>query len=582
MSFNTTVGLDNQIWRSERACAANCAYLLLKMHGRECDYSDVEKRLVKENLSNAHDIKLVLQEHGLETTIFRTDMDRLSRADFPVIAHVEQSSALSETSGHFVLLIGFGDDMVEYYDGTTVERYRIRKSEFSKNWTGIAIVANAQRNWGSVWCVVVVGFFLGFALYYLRHKVIGRVRIVAAKLSAFIVLLLASNTPCTAQSIQEIAQSFERNYEKVSTLSMEATVVLDATELGNDVYFQDYGFLPGMVEKHHILYARDGRLFSRIVSPWLEIGNEVLSALDENEKANYSKALHIANEIWQTREMKSFGSMFCFDGNEFKRKSKLLQYTNENKDNFLIEIFDRKQIKTLIPRNPLDWHMYGFPMKSNADPSQGHAFLFGEGYGDPARIKVHGVDLISDMLCIKISIENSDVWICPKFGNMIMRRDMFYEGNLVFRVEMKSPLEISNGVWLAQNVTATTIAAKGMDKDERVGNPVCTKHYTIKKWSVNDRSHLDLLRVNTKAGDHVIDNTISLDKDSAEPVFYVHPADRKDLDSVIRKAQEASPTDPTFERSETPAVSALRRLAIVATILIVVFTVALWMRKRFR
>ncbi|MFN7291663.1 MAG: hypothetical protein ACK5T6_13830 [Pirellula sp.] len=88
--------------------------------------------------------------------------------------------------------------------------------------------------------------------------------------------------------------------------------------------------------------------------------------------------------------------------------------------------------------------------------------------------------------------------------------------------------------------------------------------------------------MNTKAGDHVIDNTISLDKDSAEPVFYVHPADRKDLDSVIRKAQEASPTDPTFERSETPAVSALRRLAIVATILIVVFTVALWMRKRFR
>ena len=226
LSFNTTVGRDNQIWRSERACAANCAYLLLKMHGRECDYTDVEKRLVKENLSNAYDIKLVLQEHGLETTIFRTDIDRLSRADFPLIAHVEQSSALSEISGHFVLLVGIGDEMVEYYDGTTVERFRIRKSEFSKNWTGIAIVANAPKNVGIVWCVVSVGFFLGFVLYCLRDMVIGRVRIVGTKFSAFIVLLLASNTSCPAQSVQEIAQSFERNYEKVSTLSMEATVVL--------------------------------------------------------------------------------------------------------------------------------------------------------------------------------------------------------------------------------------------------------------------------------------------------------------------------------------------------------------------
>lgn len=156
-----TVSPDDS-WRTERKCGLNCAYLMLSAFGVDADY-----KLMSETLPISHDgsslsaISRTLQEYGLNNSMVRLTPHELSAAQLPVIAHLEPSEislSSDQPVGHFVLVahISPRTGVVTYIDGTTAILSERPLSEFSRNWSGAAIVKRP-----SVWMRIVLPLGVG-------------------------------------------------------------------------------------------------------------------------------------------------------------------------------------------------------------------------------------------------------------------------------------------------------------------------------------------------------------------------------------------------------------------------------------
>jgi hypothetical protein len=133
---------ENAIWRSNRACGANCLYLVLRSKGVDADYSDVQHRLVKKELSSLHDLREVARQYGVELVLCKLTPNGLRATPFPVILHLESILPTGVSRNHFIAVLGLegkeGSENVAYMDGTTGEIVKKSKEKLLKDWTGFA------------------------------------------------------------------------------------------------------------------------------------------------------------------------------------------------------------------------------------------------------------------------------------------------------------------------------------------------------------------------------------------------------------------------------------------------------------
>lgn len=139
------------VWRTQNKCGVNCTYIVAKLNSCNISYNTIEDSLpVRHNGSSLLDIKHLLEEKGLECSAIKTDPVHLGQCEPPIIVHWEEDSA---TSGHFVVITFIGRGWLEYIDGTTAALSVISLADFSKKWTGYAMLV---RRKSSVWMWIAI------------------------------------------------------------------------------------------------------------------------------------------------------------------------------------------------------------------------------------------------------------------------------------------------------------------------------------------------------------------------------------------------------------------------------------------
>jgi ABC-type bacteriocin/lantibiotic exporter with double-glycine peptidase domain len=134
------------LWRSERACALNSLYMLLKLEDLVADYVTLRQRLLKEELSSLNDIALSAAAMGIDVQVAKSTPFGLRSLNRPAVVHLEAVSLDGTEHGHFVVVTAFDDDGVSYVDGTTAEPMQISVAEFERQWSGyLAFIRPTQR-----------------------------------------------------------------------------------------------------------------------------------------------------------------------------------------------------------------------------------------------------------------------------------------------------------------------------------------------------------------------------------------------------------------------------------------------------
>jgi ABC-type bacteriocin/lantibiotic exporter with double-glycine peptidase domain len=114
------------------------------------------------------DIRLFLEKNGLDCIVIKTDPAHIGDQRLPLIAHWEEEK---DRSGHYVVVTAVGKDWVEYIDGTTAAISVLTLADFSKRWTGYAmIVAPRAMLWTWIGALCVLDALAMFVALLVRWK----------------------------------------------------------------------------------------------------------------------------------------------------------------------------------------------------------------------------------------------------------------------------------------------------------------------------------------------------------------------------------------------------------------------------
>lgn len=162
------------IWRTVNRCPINSLYIVLRMHGRPVDYRQLEQDIpISERGSSLVHLRDSANRYGLNALIVRETPNELPHYDLPVIAHWEEEK---ESTGHYVVVTAATDTWVEYIDGGTAMINVMPMNEFSKRWTGYAVVFQRRTSWHAVFlsCVGLGVLVILFGILDLRHRTRNR------------------------------------------------------------------------------------------------------------------------------------------------------------------------------------------------------------------------------------------------------------------------------------------------------------------------------------------------------------------------------------------------------------------------
>ena len=149
------------VWRADRTCALNCAYLMLRCYDKPADYLEMENELIRQEMSSVYDIKTAVGRRGLKLAIASLTPKELRSIPLPAIAHWEVANLHGRTAGHFVVVVATDEANVTYVDGTAAETMNVTWRDFQRKWTGV--VAYRQASAPRTYAIVVLATLLGLA-----------------------------------------------------------------------------------------------------------------------------------------------------------------------------------------------------------------------------------------------------------------------------------------------------------------------------------------------------------------------------------------------------------------------------------
>jgi hypothetical protein len=130
-----------EIWRSTRVCGVNCLYILLRISGKDVDYSQLcDSSLTDTKYNSLAELAESAQGYDLRVQCYQLSPDQLRRSPMPLIAHLDQQSVKGQTRGHFILVLATSTNRVTYVDGTTAQIKSVDWAKFQKEWSGSALV----------------------------------------------------------------------------------------------------------------------------------------------------------------------------------------------------------------------------------------------------------------------------------------------------------------------------------------------------------------------------------------------------------------------------------------------------------
>jgi hypothetical protein len=152
-------GKDPAFWRVAYRCGPNALYVYLRLRGHAVAYDDVLNSLpIGEYGTTLADLQRVAGEHGVRSAVIRATPETLASL-LPAVVHTEEKSRVT---GHYSVVVGMSKDEVVMIDGTTASTTVVPLSEFTKDWSGYALVPDRGfppwiRSIGEIVAAVVLG-----------------------------------------------------------------------------------------------------------------------------------------------------------------------------------------------------------------------------------------------------------------------------------------------------------------------------------------------------------------------------------------------------------------------------------------
>lgn len=554
------------IWRSERVCGVNCAYLLLKHNGVKADYRALEDELIHEDLTSLAEIKRTVRQHGLSAIIARTDRRGLAEVPKPLIAHLESVSGRGATNGHFVLVTSTDDQGVHCVDGTTAIPRDIPWPEFETDWSGHIVFIERGRTLqiSMIAVFVALGLTLG-ALIRALVAPIARIRgriaggPAAAGAAAILVLGLISTvgtaSAADAPTLDSIAGRYKQRYAQVKTLRADYRIE-EAALIDRARFFRLTGQYEFPASQLSSAISDKGAIYSKLTSQRHELNeiNAWLAKFRRQAKASATGEYGYADIAVACKDSKPtpYGDLTVFDGTKlFHRGSTKLAPMGVESP--VIEVIEISRLKSAyFPDSSLGFDLWayptpGLPHDNEMKRMQRIPDLFGAG---PFEVSAK-LERVGDDDCVVIQAPGvHKIWLLPGKDFSPRKRVYYFKGEKVVEAEFTDHKKLGSGAWIAGTIVTVDFGVKGFVPSDLEGVATKRTTYRLEKSEVNAPATEALFSMKPAVGDIVIDETLvekerlgKLEKHDEisnviPSVSYIVPARSEDLDRVIADAIE--------------------------------------------
>ncbi|MBM4001066.1 MAG: hypothetical protein FJ297_16280 [Planctomycetes bacterium] len=151
--------------------------------------------------------------------------------------------------------------------------------------------------------------------------------------------------------------------------------------------------------------------------------------------------------------------------------------------------------------------------------------------------------IVDDVPCVTLESKTDDedstkVWLAPRMGYAVVRRDSFRNGLPSFAVRCASFEEFALGIWLPREIQLTAFGWRDIHPGPFVGKPLHQTTIRLNQIALNDPESDKFLSLSPAPGKLVVDSS-DVPRIPSEGIAvpnYIMPANEKDLDSVRRHA----------------------------------------------
>ncbi len=523
------------VWRSERNCGLNCAFVMLGMSGVGTDYAELESGLeLGEDGSSLYDICTVLKRRGLNVEMAQCSPVDIPLINCPFIAHLDlnDSAGLNNlAAGHYIVVLRFevNPKKVVYIDGTTGTIEEMETAQFLSRWSGATILLRTEIMF-ILWKIVIaivtgslvasIGYWLLFIKRPVSHgklsKIAGLTALVFAAFVATGEIRAEENTNLLADTIQGIdnwqhsIQSLEVQF-RFSSL-MQNSVQDTIAKLGK-------------------LEIKEGRETFKLKGEFrrLERHLKILGTSKELE-ARLSDGKPLPEKARSARS-----DIRSFNGHTYREQHKITGLVMPATD------IPQNTFQTMILVN------IGFLPKSICSNAQLNAANINLGLPSALRQGRYSASLTDDeadpLVLFEGSVEagpdrqyKDKIWISKK-KLAVVRREIFGNaGELSIRFVNRDFIEAWPGVWFPRLSDCEEFGPGN------TASPLVTNRIEVDYWRINEckDSDFDLsLRPGTMVSDFSLGSR-------GNPTVYTIPLEAKDLDAVIRQAVSGRPTRRPF------------------------------------
>lgn len=176
------------------------------------------------------------------------------------------------------------------------------------------------------------------------------------------------------------------------------------------------------------------------------------------------------------------------------------------------------------------------------------------------------------------------IWCDPALSYAIRQHDLFLEGEkkLLRHVTFDDFTEVVSGAWYPRHIVADECASPGKPPKEAWGKPLIRYDMVVEDIHANDIPD-ELFTPEVPPGTWISDERYLKE---GRPVSYIQPADRTQLDGVIKAALESQQTSPRAPApaEELPTIppesSKLPTILVANCVVLVGILVVVWIRRR--
>lgn len=271
---------DNDIWRIQKRCGVNSAYVFARLLGQPVDYDDALDGIpISDHGTSMADMKEYLSRRGIKSEIIKTSPQYFTTCSLPAVALLEAGGRFDR---HFSVVVDASPSRMCLIDGTTGELMPLTLPEFSERWTGYLLVARGGPDWlhwASMLAILGGGLTIArvFALRRRRKNVAPfRDTLGGARVDSHAVQSPADRGECPGAAIENVVRIMFA--ASLCVLTVSHPLRLDASEL--KVIADAYRAQSRSLQSLYVEY----RIKSEPLGPLKEIRRQLFTLYFEDEE----------------------------------------------------------------------------------------------------------------------------------------------------------------------------------------------------------------------------------------------------------------------------------------------------------